>query len=130
MVVVRAGFLGFSPKYERVGSRSRAVGNVSRERSKVTVTSVWGREFTSKSVAEQYCRLDCPLDALVIDLKRVRLAQLPDFSLAMCCYLSEIQSKGLLGFRFCQVSKRGRERHGTPLVVQGLTLLPTKGAQG
>lgn len=91
---------------------------------------MWGREFTSKSVAEQYCRLDCPLDVLVIDLKRVELAQLPDFSLVMSCYLSEVQSKGLLGFRFCQMSKRGRERHGTPLVVQGLRLLPTKGAQG
>ena len=86
---------------------------------------MWGREFASTSVAEPYCRLDCPLDALVMDLKRVWGTQLPGFSLAMCCYSGEVQSEtqlGLLGLRFCQVTKRGRERHGTPLVVQELRL--------
>lgn len=39
----------------------------------------------------------------------------PDFPLATCCYLGEVQSKqvlGLLGLGICQVSRTGRERLG------------------
>ena len=64
MAVVRAEFSGFSPKCVRVGSRSRAVGNVKREERKEQSNShlrVWGRGLTSTSVAELYGRLDCPL---------------------------------------------------------------------
>ena len=74
-----------------------------REEQNNSHLRVWGREFTSTSVAEPYCRLYCPLDVLVIDLKRVWLTQLPDFSLAMCCNSGEVQSKrqlGLLGLWF------------------------------